>query len=263
MILERILETKRSEVERLYKTNSVAGFLAEARSIKPPLPVLPILQSHREQHDVAVIAEVKQASPSKGVIRSDFDPVAIAKTYERHGAAILSVLTDQLYFQGSITYLRDIREAVNLPLLRKDFIIDEIQVAEARAHGADMVLLIVAALDDAQLRDLYDAVRDLGMTALLEVHTLKELERALPLNPACIGINNRDLRTFQVDRTITQTLAAYVPDPIYLVSESGIESRSHVEEVQMYGADAVLVGESLMRADDIGAALLRLRGVIR
>jgi indole-3-glycerol phosphate synthase len=261
MILDRIIETKRQEVQDLYLTTSVQELLTVARASAKAIQIQPILQEYRDQKEVAIIAEVKKASPSKGLIRADFDPVEIAKTYERCGAAMVSVLTDRDYFQGSLSYLQRIRQHVSLPLLRKDFIIDEIQIVEARASGADLVLLIAACLDDSKLRYLHDVVRELGMTALVEVHTEQELERALRIDPILLGINNRDLHTFQVNRQTTQRIASKVPSSLFLVSESGIESHEHIQEVQAYGAAAVLVGESLMRADDIGTALHKLRGV--
>lgn len=211
---------------------------------------------------VALIAEVKKASPSAGVIRPDFDPVRIAQEYEAAGAACLSVLTDVKFFQGSLDYLRQIRTAVQLPLLRKDFIIDERQVLEAAEAGADAILLIVAILDDARLHELHALATDAGLAVLVEVHDALELERALAVGPRLLGVNNRDLKSFKVDLGTTERLAARVrglgAEAPLLVAESGIHSRGDVERVARSGAGAVLVGESLMREVDIPAKIRQL-----
>ncbi|UOF89714.1 indole-3-glycerol phosphate synthase TrpC [Fodinisporobacter ferrooxydans] len=260
MILDRIVTTKREEVRQLRQTTSVQELLQRAQAQKPPLSLSDAFAKAHVSGEVAVIAEIKKASPSKGLIREDFQPLDIARTYQENGAAMISILTDVSYFQGSLAYLSEVRKVVDLPLLRKDFVIDEMQVIEARAHGADVVLLIMACLDDAQYAHLYNVAEELGMAVLVEVHTRQELERAMQIHPKVIGVNNRDLHTFQVDRTTTFHISKDVPDDVWLVSESGIESRRHIQEVQRYGADAVLVGESLMRSPDIGLALQRLRG---
>lgn len=261
MILDRIVETKRQEVQQLRQTVSVQELIDAAKDLAVPLSLETAFKKVQMVGEVAVIAEIKKASPSKGLIREHFDPVEIAKLYQANGAAMISVLTDVNYFQGSLKYLQDVREQVEIPLLRKDFIIDEIQIIEARANGADVVLLIAACLDDAQLSHLYSVVKELGMTALVEVHTEQELERAMRISPVVVGVNNRDLKTFQVDRATTARISNYVPDDVWLVSESGIETFAHIQEVKEYGANSVLVGESLMRAADIGKALRALRGV--
>ncbi|MFM7214281.1 MAG: indole-3-glycerol phosphate synthase TrpC [Verrucomicrobiota bacterium] len=219
--------------------------------------------------DVGLIAEVKKASPSLGVICPDFDPVRIARTYEAAGASCLSVLTDEKFFQGSLEYLRQIRAAVGLPLLRKDFIVDERQILEAIEWGADAILLIVAILDDVQLSHFHALADAAGLTALVEVHDEAELERAVRCGARLIGVNNRDLKTFKVDLGTTERLAARIPDLIrgteerlahLLVAESGIHTRADVERLLRCGARAILVGESLMKSGDITAQAGRLLG---
>jgi indole-3-glycerol phosphate synthase len=215
---------------------------------------------------IALIAEVKKASPSAGVICRDFDPVRIAKEYEAAGASCLSVLTDEKFFQGSLDYLRQIRAAVKLPLLRKDFIIDERQILEAIEWGADAILLIVAILSDEQLAKLHSLAVEAGLAVLVEVHGEKELARAMEISPALIGVNNRDLKTFKVDLATTEKLAAkLVSSPVachssLLVAESGIHTRSDVERLKSCGARAILVGESLMRGGDIQTKIRELIG---
>ncbi len=216
-----------------------------------------------QRETVALIAEVKHASPSKGVLIDPFDPVGLATVYAANGAAALSVLTDQKFFQGSLNDLRAVRAAVELPILRKDFVIDEFQIKEARAAGADAVLLIVGVLDDVLLADLYAMVTAADLTALLEVHDESEVERALKLSPQLIGINNRDLRTFKTDLGTTQRLARHVPPEVTLVSESGIHSAADVAAMAEAGARAVLVGESLIVAADRAAKVCELAGVRR
>ncbi len=212
--------------------------------------------------DIGLIAEVKKASPSAGVIRSDFDPVCIAKGYESAGASCLSVLTDEKYFQGSPEYLKAIRSAVDVPLLRKDFIIDIRQIAEAVEWGADAVLLIVAILDDEQLSEFHHLTTEAGLSALVEVHDSQELARALAIGAPLIGVNNRNLKTFSVDLGTTEALAGELDtEKTLLVSESGIHSREDVERLKASGARAILVGESLMREDDITAKVNELGGI--
>jgi len=221
-----------------------------------------------------LIAEVKKASPSAGVICPDFDPVRIAKEYEAAGASCLSVLTDEKFFQGSLDYLRQIRAAVRLPLLRKDFIIDERQILEAIEWGADAILLIVAILSDEQLKKFHSLATEAGLAALVEVHDEAELERAMKISPLLIGVNNRNLKTFKVDLVTTERLAARLKSragfqpaldrqdarPTLLVAESGIHTRTDVERLKQCGAKAVLVGESLMRGGDIGTKVRELIG---
>ena len=256
-ILRRICAVKRDEIARLREGGT--GELEEMlRRQSPPRGFRAALTASDR---VALIAEVKKASPSKGVIREDFDPAAIARSYERAGARCLSVLTDPAFFQGRLDDLAEARDGVSLPALRKDFILDPIQVLESRAWGADCVLLIVAAMADAELRELLAAARDFGMDALVEVHDGRELERAVAAGADTIGVNNRDLRTFEVDLETTRRLAAGVPEGVMLVAESGICSRADIESLRPCGIDAVLVGEGLMRADDIEAAARELSDV--
>ncbi|MCS6831658.1 MAG: indole-3-glycerol phosphate synthase TrpC [Armatimonadota bacterium] len=212
---------------------------------------------------VAVIAEVKKASPSKGVLCEHFDPLRIAQTYAQNGASAISVLTDEHFFQGHLEYLRVIRQNIPIPVLRKDFLISRYQVLEARVAGADAVLLIVAALSDGQLRDLLAYTHELGMDALVEVHTEEELHRALDAGATVVGVNNRDLTTFHTTLEVTERLAPQIPPGCILVSESGIENADDVRRVARAGAHAVLVGESLMRAEDIGQKLRELAEAAR
>jgi indole-3-glycerol phosphate synthase len=210
---------------------------------------------------MALIAEVKKASPSMGVICKDFDPVRIAKEYEAAGASCLSVLTDEQFFQGSLDYLRQIRAAVKLPLLRKDFIIDERQILEAIEWGADAILLIVAILTDEQLAKFHALAVEAGLAVLVEVHDEEEMDRALKISPALLGVNNRNLKTFKVDLATTETLASRIlKNGSLLVAESGIHTRADVERVQRCGAGAILVGESLVKQGDIGAKVRELIG---
>ena len=210
---------------------------------------------------LALIAEVKRASPSAGLIARDFDPVAIATRYEAAGADAISVLTDEPFFQGHLDHLRAVRAAVKLPVLRKDFILDEVQIYEAAAAGADAILLIVAALAQEDLKSLHDVASACRLDVLVEVHTLAELDRALAIDARIIGVNNRDLTTFEVDLGVTETLSARVPDGILLVGESGIRTADDSRRLRACGADAILVGEALMRSADVArqAAGLKLQ----
>jgi indole-3-glycerol phosphate synthase len=207
-----------------------------------------------------LIAEIKKASPSAGLIRADFDPVAIARIYEQHGANCLSILTDEKYFQGRLDYLTAVRATVALPVIRKDFIIDRYQVLEARVAGADCILLIAECLNDCEMRDLYFYASELGMDALIEIHDEENLDRVLKLEPGMIGINNRNLKAMVTDLQHTIRLSPRIPADCLLVSESGIKTPADVEQLQQAGARAMLVGESLMKQPDIGAAVDRLLG---
>lgn len=241
--LDEILHNKRAEIEALRPHRSELDRQARERAnFRGFGSVL-----KRGDEKVAVIAEIKKASPSAGVIAAEFDPVGIASNYERAGADAISILTDEKFFQGALVHLADVRRTVSLPLLRKDFILDEIQIAESVASGADAILLIVAALEQEQLVDLLHAARGYRLDALVEVHNEDELARALAAGAEIIGINNRDLATFDVDLAVTEKLSALVPDGVLLVSESGIKSAANVARVKACHVDAVLIGEALMR----------------
>jgi indole-3-glycerol phosphate synthase len=256
-ILEKILATKREELaaSRDRKPErELRAMLAEAP------PVRDFFQPLAAPGPIRLIAEVKKASPSAGVIRADFDPVAIARIYEAHGAICLSVLTDEPYFQGSLDVLRQVRLAVHLPVLRKDFVIDPYQVVEARLAGADAVLLIAECLDDDAMKRLHDSIQALGMTALVELYEPRNLSRVLDLGATLIGINNRDLQTFAVDLGHTLRIKREIPADRLVVAESGIRTRADVERLEAAGVHAMLVGETLMASPDIGAAVDRLLG---
>lgn len=258
-ILDEILEHKRSEVERARAQTSPNALRTRAEALAaPPRGFRRALATGEAP---AVIAELKRRSPSKGLIRPDFDPVACAQAYREGGAAALSVLTDAHFFGGSLDDLARVRATVDLPLLRKDFVIDAFQIDEARVAGADAVLLIVAALDPRQLADLRARARSLGLDVLVEVHDEGELEQALAAEADLIGVNNRDLRTFEVDLAVTERVAKALPPgrEIVLVAESGIAGPQDVARLQRAGAGAFLVGESLMREPDVALALQRLR----
>jgi len=254
-ILKKILDKKALEVEGLKRRNSLAGWLSLADKADSTRGFVEALSSNVEQSKPAVIAEIKKASPSKGVIREDFDPEDLAISYQRGGAACLSVLTDKDFFQGSVEYLQEARAAVSLPVIRKDFIIDELQVAEARAIGADCILLIVAALEEAKLKDLNQQAQDLGMDVLVEVHDQAELEIALSLPNKLIGINNRNLHTFELSLDTTFGLLPSIPEDRLVITESGILSREDVEAMLNQGVFGFLVGESFMRAQNPGKRL--------
>lgn len=251
-ILDRIVARKIEEVTALGRVIPNPA----APSARPFLPAL-------QRETVALIAEIKRASPSKGILIDPFDPLTLARAYAEGGAAAISILTDQDFFGGNLTHLRAVRDKVDLPLLRKDFTIDERQIIEARNAGADAILLIAAILDDAKLRDLHAAAMESGLDALVEVHTQTEMERVLQLNPPLIGINNRDLHTFKVDLGVTHALARMVPPGVTLVAESGIFTPEQVHEVAGAGARAILVGESIVKAPDIRAQVRALGGVKR
>jgi indole-3-glycerol phosphate synthase len=266
-ILDEIVEQKKLEVAQLPARIIAAGDLRDALLERDePRDFFGALRKPRAG-DVALIAEVKKASPSAGEICKDFDPVRIAKEYEAAGASCLSVLTDEKYFKGSLDYLRQIRAAVKLPLLRKDFIIDERQILEAIEWGADAILLIVAILDDQRLRRFHEFANDAGLTALVEVHGEEELVRAQKFGAKLIGVNNRNLRTFKVDLATTETLAAKLfaspatHNSSRLVAESGIHSRADVERLAKCGAKAILVGESLMKQPDMREKVAELLAI--
>lgn len=259
-ILQKILATKREEIAAGRAVEAIDALHARAAAQTPTRDFVAALKTRVAAKQPAVIAEVKKASPSKGVLRADFRPADIARSYEAGGAACLSVLTDRQYFQGGADYLVEARAACGLPVLRKDFIIDPYQVYEARAIGADCILLIVAALGDAMLRELAGLAAHLDMDVLVEVHDAEELERALALEVPLIGINNRDLRTFRTDIGTTIGLLERIPADRLVVTESGIHTPEDVAHLRAAGVHAFLVGEAFMRADDPGARLAELFG---
>jgi indole-3-glycerol phosphate synthase len=259
-ILQKILAVKREEVAAAQAHKTLAALHAEALLQSPPRDFVGAIRVKVSLGKSAVIAEIKKASPSKGVIRVDFRPGEIARSYAAHGAACLSVLTDRPFFQGAPEYLQEARAACALPVLRKDFLVDPYQVVEARAMGADCILLIVAAFELPQLLQLEALAQELGMAVLVEVHDAAELDVALHLKTPLVGINNRNLRTFEVSLQVTLDLLARIPPDRIVVTESGIIAPSDVTTMQANDVKAFLVGEAFMRADDPGAALSALFG---
>jgi len=259
-ILERIVAVKREEVTAAAKRKSLSVVRADAESRVLTRDFLGAMRAKVTAGLPAVIAEIKKASPSKGVLRSDFIPADIAQTYAEHGAACLSVLTDQQFFQGSVDYLKQARASCHLPVLRKDFVVDAYQVYESRACGADCILLIAACLDDTQMADFEAIARGLDMAVLVEVHDRAELQRALKLKTPLLGINNRNLKTFEVSLDTTLGMLNEVPAERLLVCESGIHTREDVLRMTAAGVHAFLVGEAFMRAPDPGVALADLFG---
>ncbi len=259
-ILQRILDVKRQEVAAAQREKPLAAIRREAESASAKRDFVGAIRAKLAAGRPAVIAEIKKASPSKGVLRADFDPVAIAVSYAEHGAACLSVLTDRQFFQGDAAYLAQARAASGLPVLRKDFMVDAYQVYEARAMGADCILLIVAALDLSTMQALEAQAHALGMAVLVEVHDPAELDLALRLSTALVGINNRNLRTFETRLEVTLGLLDRIPSDRVVVTESGILSPSDVSRMRGRGVNAFLVGEAFMRAADPGAALSQLFG---
>lgn len=261
-ILERIVAVKREEVTAAAKRKSLSAVRADAESRVLTRDFLGAMRAKVTAGLPAVIAEIKKASPSKGVLRSDFIPADIAQTYAEHGAACLSVLTDQQFFQGSVDYLKQARASCHLPVLRKDFVVDAYQVYESRACGADCILLIAACLDDTQMADFEAIARGLDMAVLVEVHDRAELQRALKLKTPLFGINNRNLKTFEVSLDTTLGMLNEVPAERLLVCESGIHTREDVLRMTAAGVHAFLVGEAFMRAPDPGVALADLFGAV-
>ena len=259
-ILKKIIDRKFQEVTDRSSHLSLQQLELRLPEADPPRGFHHALEAKLESGVSAVIAEIKKASPSKGIIRADFDPEAIARSYAAAGAACLSVLTDADFFQGSEAYLQQARSACELPVIRKDFLVQPYQVVESRVIGADCVLLIVAALDDVQLQELHQLAVELGMDVLVEVHDRDELRRALRLKPRIVGINNRDLRTFSVDLDTTIALLGDVPDDCVVITESGILNPMDVALMRDNGVHGFLVGEAFMRADDPGIALHQLFG---
>jgi indole-3-glycerol phosphate synthase len=262
-ILERIIATKRAEVSLGMKTMPMTALhdQVKAQSLDPqfkPRGFIAAIRSKIANGKAGIIAEIKKASPSKGILRASFEPASIAKSYEQHGAACLSVLTDVQYFQGSSAYLKEARAACTLPVLRKDFMIDAYQVVEARVMGADAILLIASALDLDQMRELEQCAHDLGMDVLVEVHNAEELTAALQLKTPLLGINNRNLKTFDVTLNTTIDLLSSIGKDKIIVTESGILERADVLRMRQHHVNAFLVGEVFMRAPDPGAALAAL-----
>lgn len=255
-ILDEILIHKKKEVELARQERPLKQL--ETQLNNQPRGFIKAIKNQIQQNKPAIIAEIKKASPSKGLICTDFNPITIATTYEKAGATCLSVLTDEKFFQGNNKYLTQIRKHCSLPLLRKDFIIDPYQIFEASFIGADCILLIVAALTDEQLATLYEVAIELNLDVLVEVHNTKELQRALTLNPPLLGINNRNLKTFKTSLDVTLNLLDQIPKSTIIVTESGIHTREDVTLMRKHGVHTFLVGESLMRADDPGAKLKEL-----
>lgn len=254
-ILDEIVQHKLTEIEQARLKLSEQEL---AKQIESAPPVRPFAAALEKANPPGLIAEVKRASPSAGLIRSDFNPVEIASSYAEHGAACLSVLTDNKYFQGHLDDLRAVRAAVAIPVMRKEFILDRYQILEARAAGADCVLLIAECLDHCRLRDLYFYTHELGMDALIEIYEPENLDRVLDLEPELLGINNRNLKTFVTDLNHTTELLDRIPDSVLVVSESGIRSHADVCRLRDSGVRGILVGESLMRQSDLAAAIQSL-----
>lgn len=256
-ILEKIIAQKHQDIAEAKSRRSQAELQAHLADAPP---VRDFVAALRQADEMGLIAEVKKASPSAGIIRTDFEPIAIAQTYAENGANCLSVLTDEHFFQGHLNFLSQIRATVELPVLRKDFLIDPYQILEARVAGADCVLLIAECLDDPTLTALYAEAQNLGMTALVEIYEPENLDRVLRLNPPIIGINNRNLRTFVTDLDHTLKLSAQIPEVCLIISESGIRTRADVERLASAGIGGILVGETFMRAESIGAKVRELLG---
>ena len=257
-ILQKIVADKRTHVERRRNLVSDGQILKAAKAAPTVRSFATALKDTVRGGNYGLIAEIKKASPSKGLIRPDFDPPALARAYAEGGATCLSVLTDRPYFQGADEFLRQSRDSANLPVLRKDFMIDLYQIAESRALGADCILLIMAILDDEQAYTLATAARGLDMDVLFEVHNAEELERVTALDPQLVGINNRNLKTFDVDLATTENLAPLVPEGAVIVSESGLSAPQDLSRMSTSGVNCFLIGESLMRADDVALATAKL-----
>ena len=256
--LDKILESTKETVAKSKELNSYHSFLPQIKKLQQTRGFVAKILDRDSRGLISVIAESKQASPSQGLIREDYDPTKIAQSYSEYNATCISVLTDTIHFQGSLQHLQDVRSSVDLPLLRKDFIVDEYQIYESRASGADCILLIVAALSDSQLLEYYELASELALDVLVEVHDEEETRRALDIKPQFIGINNRNLKTFEVDLSTTKKLSNLIPDEILCVSESGIKTKQDISQIIDYGITSFLVGESFMRASNPGWELENL-----
>ncbi len=261
MILDAIIKNKKKEIEALKKRKPLPVLKKEVLHLKKKTSCF--IRALQKGHEVSVIAEIKRKSPSRGLLRAEFDPVKLAKSYRDAGARALSVLTDKKFFGGSLMDLKKVRSAVRLPILRKDFTIHEYQIYESRLAGADAILLIAAVLTSKKIGDFQRLAQKLGMDVLVEIHTQAELKKVLPFKPKLIGINNRNLNSFAVDIRATEELVKKVPKGSLVVSESGIQKHSQIRFLQSLGVRSVLVGESLMNKKDVKQALLELRGVSR
>ncbi len=257
-ILQKILLEKKREVEHCSNQKSVSEIKRSLKDVEPPRDFLAAINKKIANDKSAVIAEIKKASPSKGLIRKNFNPGAIAKSYEAHGAACISILTDKSFFQGSLKDLMLARAATRVPIIRKDFIVDSYQIAEARLAGADCILLIAAALEKNQMKEFEEEAISYGMSVLVEVHNMLELEQALNLKTPLIGINNRNLRTFETDIQVTLNMVKDIPSNKIIITESGIHSKSDVEKLTRAGVRGFLVGEAFMREADPGLALAQI-----
>jgi len=256
MILDKIISVKKEEVAHLKQSMP----LRELKAILRDLPPVRDFQKAAGGNECAIIAEVKRRSPSRGILREDFDPITIASVYERNGAAAVSVLTDKQFFGGEGNYLRDIKNNVRLPLLRKDFIIDAYQIYETRSISGDAIILIARLLEEKQLREYIHLAESIGLSALVEIHSQAELDKALAAEAYIIGINNRDLKTFSTDLKTSLDLAPHIPADKIIISESGIHGRQDIETLMKTGIHAFLIGESLMLSDNIGRKLRELSG---
>lgn len=255
MIISRIIEEKRKVVEDAKKARPQEGLMREASAVYVKSA---FKKNISRPHQINLIAEIKKASPSKGILRGDFHPVKIATTYQANGAAAISVLTDERFFEGKLSYIKDVKERVSLPVLRKDFIIDEYQIYETVVSGADAMLLIADLLSQDELNRFYRIAADLGLDVLVEAHNEEDIDKAVKANAAIIGINNRDLHTFKVDLETTPKLIRQIPDDKVVVSESGIKTYEDIMFMKSLGVNAVLIGEAFMESDDIAAKMKEL-----
>jgi len=259
-ILARICEDKKAHIERKKQERSLNDLEKLIEVLPPTRGFISTLRDLQARQETGLIAEVKKASPSKGVLRQDFDPAGIARIYEQSGAACLSVLTDEPYFQGKDEYIDQIKRAVDLPVLRKDFMLEPYQIAESRAIGADCVLLIMAALSDSQAKELYQAAGQYNLDVLVEVHDTEEMDRALAVAPGMIGVNNRNLKTLEIDLQTGLNLAGKYPENVVKVAESGFHTHEDVQRFRKAGYNSFLIGEHMMRQPDIGLATRKILG---